>query len=118
MGIIAPWEEDDPLVPNVPKPAGPLGPSHTNTGQSHGFKIEPSKEPKYNCPVHGNIENITLTISSGGTGFIPSFNHNYCLYCIDDLLKKNIGELPLATPTDWMTNVIKEDERNALHKKS
>jgi hypothetical protein len=122
MGVIPPWEEDVPLVgPKVPKPAGPshthIAPSHT--GPAHGLQIGPIKEPVYNCPVHGNVHNVTLTISAeGGTGFIPKINHNYCLYCIDDLLMKHIGELPLARPSDWMTTVIKEDEKNALHKKS
>jgi hypothetical protein len=109
MGVIPPWEEDVPLV----------GPSPVHTGPAHGLKIGPTKESEYNCPIHGNVKNITLTISAeAGTGFIPSFAHTFCMYCIDDLLMEHIGEIKLATPTDWMTNVIKEDEKNALHKKS
>jgi hypothetical protein len=115
MGVMPPWDESV-VTPNPIK-------KKMKTTHKGSFKIpskiESPKKPQYNCPIHGDVYDVTLTISSeGGTGFIAKFEHNYCLYCIDDLLMEHVGELPLARPTDWMTNVVKEDDKNALHKKS
>ncbi len=76
------------------------------------FSIGAIETIKYWCPVHGRIGDTTISFS------IKDKSVDCCMECLIDLIKNNLPEIREESSTDWLTDTVKEDERNAIHKES